>query len=196
VAVFDSEKTIGGVWADRRVYPGLKTNNLYGTYEFSDFRMDTAVYGVTWGQHIPGYVVHQYLKDYAEHFGITPKIRLETKVLSAEKVKGQGWLLTIARCFNDHEPLKTSQVLAKKLIAATGMTSDAFLPKFAGSETFGAPIFHIKDFKEHSGTLESAKSVAVFGSTKSSWDAVYQYASKGIKVEWIIRGSSLLSLSL
>lgn len=188
IAILDSEETIGGVWAERKLYPGLKTNNMLGTYEFSDLPMDTATYGVKAGEHISGDVIHRYLEDYARKFGIYSKIRFETKVLSAEQVSGSGWLLTVRKGFSNKDALKTSEILAKKLIVATGVTSDPFLPRFSGSESFGAPLFHTGDFKEHAGTLESAKTVAVFGGTKSAWDAVYAYATKGVKVEWIIRG--------
>ncbi|KFY78634.1 hypothetical protein V499_02260 [Pseudogymnoascus sp. VKM F-103] len=189
IAILDSEETIGGVWAERKLYPGLKTNNMLGTYEFSDLPMDTATYGIKAGEHISGEVVHRYLKDYARKFGIYSKIRFQTKVLSAEQAGGEGWLLTVTKGFSDKDALKTSEVLAKKLIVATGVTSDPFLPRFSGSESFGAPLFHTGDFKEHAGTLESAKTVAVFGGTKSAWDAVYAYATRGVKVEWIIRES-------
>lgn len=170
------------------MYPGLKTNNMLGTYQYSDFPMDTATYGIKPGEHISGEVVHRYLKDYAQKVGIYSKIQFETKVLSAEQVSGSGWLLTVKKGFSDKDALKTNEVLAKKLIVATGVTSDPFLPRFSGSESFGAPLFHTSDLNEHAGTLESAKTVAVFGGTKSAWDAVYAYATRGVKVEWIIRG--------
>lgn len=163
---------------------------MLGTYEFSDFPMDTATYGVKAGEHIPGAVLHRYLRDYAEKAGVYSRIQFETKVVSAEQVggEGEGWLLTVEKGFSDRDALKTRQVLAKKLIVATGVTSDPFLPRFSGEESFGAPLFHTSALREHQGTLETAKTVAVFGGTKSAWDAVYAYATRGVKVEWIIRG--------
>jgi cation diffusion facilitator CzcD-associated flavoprotein CzcO len=89
---------------------------------------------------------------------------------------------------------KEIKILAKKLVVATGLTSEPFLPVIDGQESFGGPIFHGKDFLQHADTLETAKSVAVFGGTKSAWDAVYAYASKGVQVNWIIRGSSRFPL--
>jgi hypothetical protein len=41
---------IRGVWVVERLYPGLKTNNLVGTYEFGDFPMTEALFGVKSGQ--------------------------------------------------------------------------------------------------------------------------------------------------
>ncbi|EEH33191.2 hypothetical protein PAAG_04244 [Paracoccidioides lutzii Pb01] len=75
------------------------------------------------------------------------------------------------------------------LILATGLTSEAFLPHFDGQETFGGPIFHIKDFPQNKATLGTAKSVTILGATKSAWDAAYAYSTAGVKVNWIIRST-------
>ncbi|OHE92161.1 hypothetical protein CORC01_12564 [Colletotrichum orchidophilum] len=185
LAVFEQASTAGGVWAEHRLYPGLKSNNMLGTYEYPDFPMDPETFGILPGDHIPGRVLHDYLTKYAETFGIADKIRFQHKLLSAEHQENGGWILTAV----DGRDGGEVQVLAKKLVIATGLTSEAFLPDFKGQETFGAPIFHGKDFLQHADTLESAKSVTVFGGTKSAWDLVYAYAIKGIKVNWVIRES-------
>ncbi|KAK2034193.1 FAD/NAD(P)-binding domain-containing protein [Colletotrichum zoysiae] len=186
LALFDQASSAGGVWAEHRLYPGLKSNNMLGTYEYPDFPMDPETFGVLPGQHIPGQVLHDYLTKYAETFGILDKIRFHHKLLSAEHQPGGGWILTLV---DGTKGGSETRVLAKKLVIATGLTSEPFLPDFAGQETFGAPLFHGKDFLQHAGTLESAKAVTVFGGTKSAWDLVYAYATKGIKVHWVIRES-------
>ncbi|OAA65566.1 flavin-binding monooxygenase-like protein [Niveomyces insectorum RCEF 264] len=196
-AVLDTSPTIGGVWAEHRLYPGLKSNNMLGTYEYPDFPMDTATYGVQPGEHIPGTVVHRYLADYAKAFAVTPHVRSCTKVTSAELRPAGGWTLSVVTGSNNTDgktqPSSSSSsssiLIAKKLIIATGLTSEPFLPHFEGQETFGAPIFHSKDFLQHAATLESAKAVTIFGGTKSAWDMVYAYASKGIHVDWVIRST-------
>ncbi|KAK5654486.1 hypothetical protein OQA88_7114 [Cercophora sp. LCS_1] len=183
VAILDVSLSLGGVWAKHRLYPGLRTNNLLGTYEYADFPMDTETFGVKTGEFIPGEVMHKYLTKYAEKFDILDKIRYQTKVLTAEHQDGPegGWILTV------ESGSSVGKIAAKKLIVATGLTSEPFLPHFEGQEEFVAPLFHGKDFLKHADTLDSAKTVTVFGGTKSAWDAVYAYASKGIKVDWVIR---------
>jgi len=185
VIVIESTTTIGGVWAGSRLYPGLKTNNMLGTYEYSGFPMSTETYGVKPGEHIPGPVVHRYLNDYAKAFNLVDKIRLNHKVESAEHENRGGWLLKVS----DIAEGKQSQILASKLVVATGLTSDAFLPEFVGNDSFGVPLFHPKDFPQYAGTVNTMQSVCVFGGTKVAWDVVYAYASKGVKVDWIIRES-------
>ncbi|KAM0542099.1 hypothetical protein ACHAPJ_012962 [Fusarium lateritium] len=96
VDIFDWAASIGGTWAKERLYTGLKTNNLLGTYEFSDFPMSPERFDVTPGHHIPGYAVHDYRTQFAEHFYLTPQIRLKQKVGLAELLKGGNWHLAPA----------------------------------------------------------------------------------------------------
>ncbi|KAI9735598.1 MAG: hypothetical protein M1834_001614 [Cirrosporium novae-zelandiae] len=185
VVVLEAAPTLGGVWAEHRLYPGVKSNNMVGTYEYSDFPMDEATYGVKPGQHIPGNILHQYLTDYAEKFGVLPRIRFQSKVETVEKKHDGGWLLTIKMC---DENSKT-QIMTQKLIVATGLASEPFLPDFKGKGKFDAPFFHCRDFLGHADTLKTARRVAVLGGTKSAWDDAYAYATENISVDLIVRES-------
>lgn len=193
LAIFESAKTLGGVWASERLYPGLKTNNMLGTYEYPDFPMSPDVFDVKPGQHIPGRVCHEYLTKYAEQFGIAEKIRYTSRVISAEHNNSGGWLLRVCKIdgLEGHEAkdLIEYQVMARKLVVATGLTSEPFRPRFDGEDIFGGNVFHIKDFPKFADTLETAKRVTIFGGTKSGWDAVYAYATRGVPVNWVIRSS-------
>ena len=40
LTIIDWNETIGGVWAREKLYPGLVSNNLRGTYEYMDLPMD------------------------------------------------------------------------------------------------------------------------------------------------------------
>lgn len=182
VVILDQNATLGGTWANERLYPGLKTNNLVGPLQYPDFPLVPEEFGIEHGQHIPGQVVHDYLSQYADKFDIADKIRYGTKAVSAEHHHSGGWTVTA------ESGGETIRLTTARLVVATGLTSDAFLPKFEGEESLGAPIFHSKQFSDNRNTLDTAKSVTIFGGTKSAWDAVYAYASKGIRVNWVIRG--------
>ncbi|KAK5634199.1 hypothetical protein RRF57_009913 [Xylaria bambusicola] len=186
LAIFDAQSSLGGTWAEERLYPGLKSNNLLGTYEYPGFPMTSDKFDVKAGEHIKGAAIHSYLKAYAEYSGIRELIHFDHRVLSAEHrgTNQGGWILTVAT------PSKTERrVLAHRLILATGLTSNAFLPHFDGQEDFGGRIFHGKHFHQNSDTLDTATAVTVFGGTKFAWDAVYAYATAGVKVNWVIRSS-------
>ncbi len=193
MAVLDSAPSVGGVWAEHRLYPGLKSNNLAGTYEYPDFPMDEARFGVKPGRHPSGQAIYAYHKAYAEHFGFSGLVRTNTRVLSAEHHPEGGWTLAVVSNFDVLKPdysLPQSRIFARRLIVATGLTSEPFMPHFEGQEGFDAPLFHPRDFLQNAHTINPAttKRVTVLGGTKFAWDAVYAYASKGVKVDWVIRG--------
>ena len=186
VVILDKSPTIGGVWAQHRLYPGLKTNNMLGTYEFSDFPMsgDNA-FGVEPGEHIPGHVVHEYLKSYAEKYDILKLCRFSEDVKMAEKLEAGEWTLTVEKPTGENYKLTT-----QKLVVATGLTSEPFVPDFVGADEFGAVIVHCGDLRGHSELLfAEAANVVVLGGTKSAWDAAYTFATQGIHVDWVIRES-------
>ncbi|KAI1750703.1 hypothetical protein F4782DRAFT_508584 [Xylaria castorea] len=187
LVVLDAQPSIGGTWAEERLYPTLKSNNMLGTYEYPGFPMSSDRFDVKPGEHMKGTALNSYLKAYAEHTGIADLVRFNHKVLSAEHrdTHDGGWVLTIAAPGKGEK-----KALARHLILATGMTSQAFLPHFDGQEDFedaGGRIFHGKHFKENSDTLKTAQAVTIFGATKSGWDAVYAYAAAGVKVNWVVR---------
>lgn len=190
VAILDSQSTIGGTWAEERLYPGLKTNNLFGTYQYPDFPMESGKFGAEPGRHIPGRAVHEYLKSYAAKFDLTSLIRLNTKVITAEhqEIDG-GWIIT-----TQHNGEK-AEISTRKLIVATGLTSEPNLATFVGQDKFGGRIFHGRDFPQNRDTISAGRAVTVYGSTKFAWDAVYAYATAGTEVHWIIRGITATSLA-
>ena len=98
--------------------------------------------------------------------------------------KENGWFLTIQRGEVSYT-LKT-----RRLIVATGLHSEGFMPRFTGQEDFNADIFHASHLLEYSEKLfASSKTVTVVGGTKSAWDAAYIFALKGVHVDMIIRES-------
>ena len=187
VVIFDEQGSIGGVWAKHRLYPGLNSNNLAGSFEYSDFPMDEKTFGVKPAEHIPGPVVHQYLYTYAEKFDLLRRIQFNRKVKSVERKDDGRW---IVRSSQRKETIVNDTTWTHKLVIATGLTSEPFIPAFIGSESFNAPIFHAKDLLTYAETtIKSAKNVVVFGSSKSAYDAAYAHASAGVSVDWVIRES-------
>ncbi|KAE8145824.1 hypothetical protein BDV25DRAFT_163787 [Aspergillus avenaceus] len=181
IVLYDSAASVGGVWAKHRLYAGLKSNNMLGTYEFSDFPMDKS-FGVQPGEHIPGHIIQTYMERFLEHFHLTPFVHLNTQVLTAENNSDTTWTLTTRS--ND-----TSRTIhTRKLIVCTGITSTPYLPVFGGQDTFHCPLFHTHDLPKHQSTLfHPPNRITVFGGTKSAWDAVYAAATAGAHVDWVIR---------
>ncbi len=146
--------------------------------------------------HIPGETANAYFKAYARRFGIDGLIQFNTKVIVAEHQEDTaegGWVLTIEKTEELNTP---SKVFARRLVVATGLTTDPILPTFDGQDTFGAPIFHAKDFSQYADTLKTAKSATVYGVGKYAWDVAYSYAAAGVPVNWVIRGEHSLILPI
>lgn len=180
--VLEANSSVGGVWAEDRLYPGLKSNNMLGTYEYPDFPMSEQTYGVKPGEHIPGTVLHRYLTDYAKHFGVFDRIQFNTKVNSAAPTDDGGWLLNTTSA--EHPTFRT-----RKLILATGLTSQPYIPKLPNMQEYQGSLFHVRDFAKHAETLKETKNAVVVGGAKSAWDVAYAYAEAGVPVDMVIRKS-------
>lgn len=183
--ILDSGESLGGTWSTGRLYSGLKSNNLVGSYEYSDFPLDRAALEIKAGEHIPGPKLHAYLEAFAAKFDLVRRTKLNVTVVRVERTPSTEWALTCKSPSDSTETVRT-----KKLVIATGLTSTPFLPKFPGQETFAAPLFHVRYLKERGDDLiTSAKNVIILGGSKSSYDAAYAFASHGVTVDWVIRDS-------
>lgn len=187
IVVFDSAKSVGGVWAKERLYPGLKTNNLVGSYEFGDFPMSLDRFGLQSGQHIPGAVVHEYLRQFAEEFNLISRLRFTTKVTSVGMLDNGEWTLQVLN--TDSEASQARNIRAKKLVVATGLTSKPSIPNFPGQGEFKGKVFHSIHLKERAKDIEAAKEMVVLGANKSAWDTCYSAAVAGAHVSMVIRPS-------
>nr|POE74706.1 dimethylaniline monooxygenase [n-oxide-forming] 1 [Quercus suber] len=160
---------------------GLRSNNLHGTYQYPDMDMTPGVYDVKEGEHIPGAVLHKYLTDFAKKFGVFERTRFSTKVDSLEPSQDNGWQLETST------PDGPKTFRTKKIIIATGLTSQPNFPVYSGAETFDAPYFHAKDFCKQSETLTTTKNAVVIGGAKSAMDVAFAYAETGAEVDMVIR---------
>ncbi|OHE94070.1 hypothetical protein CORC01_10645 [Colletotrichum orchidophilum] len=181
LAVLEAAESCGGTWSKNRLYPGLKSNNMIGTYEYPDFPMSEAAYGVKPNNHIPGAVLHRYLTDFAKHFGFFERIQFNTAVTLVERNGKTGWRLSVASPAGEHI------IQTEKLILATGLTSTPNLPSYKGSETFSGPLFHAKDFCKKAPELIHVKNAVVVGGAKSAFDVAYALVQDGAEVDLIIR---------
>ena len=201
LTVIDARHTIGGVWAEEQVYAGLSSNNLRGTYEYTDLPMDDS-FGVKQDEHIPGKILHEYLDNYAKEFDLKRRIQLHTKVKVAEKIQ-DGWDLQLedvtskGHILNGENKAAHSvpaqwHISCAKLVVATGLMS---VPKpiyFKGLENFTGPVFNFADYALEAPKIyehDAIKNVTVMGSGKSASDCVYLMAAHGKSVNWIIRAS-------
>ncbi|KAF2789745.1 flavin-binding monooxygenase-like protein-like protein [Melanomma pulvis-pyrius CBS 109.77] len=174
ILILDSASSIGGPWAPSRIFPGLKTNNLWGTYENPDFPMDEVRFGVKKGEHVPAAKVAEYLGAMVEKNGIKDCVRLNTRVEVVEQVD-EGWVLhcsitTDARSF---------KIGTAKLILSTGVTNQPSMPRYPTSPDFEPKVIHTNDFPAHySAIVEPGTHTLIIGGGKSAWDIAYACATQ------------------
>lgn len=172
------------------MYQNLLAEAHYGLFEYSDHAMSPD--GIQRDGCIPGYAVHRYLDEYAEKFDLKRRLRLSSKVTHVDRDSvNKIWSLRVENC--------EDILLCEKLIIATGLTSQPFLPDIPRCD-FKGEILHTKVLGLPE-TIErvqkpEVKRVLVYGGSKSAFDAVHLLIRLGKKVEWVIRpgnGPSIMS---
>lgn len=160
----------------------------YGLFEFSDLPMRRE--GILPDGRIPSAAVHAYLTEYATKFDLLSRIRLNAWIEEIRREpavigddEAPRWSLTVA---GSSEHLQT-----KKLIIATGLTSEPRMPSFPGRQDFEGHVLHSKVLgRPETGSLlndPSIRHVVVYGGSKSAFDAVYLLLRAGKTVDWLIR---------
>ncbi|MBF4161419.1 flavin-containing monooxygenase [Nocardioides acrostichi] len=173
VTVYEKTPDIGGVWSTTRRYPGLKTQNNKGTYCLSDLKMPG-----DYPEWPSGEQVAAYLASYAEKFGLTDKIRLDTEVTIAEPAAGGGWSVVTA--------LGAEHV--DHLVLASGIFSRPFVPPVEGIEEFeqaGGQYLPASEF--HSLEQVRGKHTVVLGYGKSACDITVEIAKQAASTTVVAR---------
>lgn len=150
--------------------------------------MDEARFSVKKGEHVPAEKMLEYLQALADHFGITPFIRLNTKVDIVEKVGG-GWRL---QCKPANTPnAKSYDLHTAKLILSTGLANRPYMPTYPKSPPATPLIVHSEAFPQHFETIvQPNKHTLIIGAGKSAWDIAYACANQlNATVTMLIRPS-------
>lgn len=139
--------------------------------------------GLTRDRYISGETIHNYLNSFAHDFGLVDKIQLDTKVTKVERLPGgsAGWRLSTTA-------QKVPIIETAKLIVASGVTSEPYVPNFSRLR-FTKPIIHSSELGRRLKDIGSEKvnRVVVLGAAKSAYDTVFMLLKSGKKVDWIIR---------
>ncbi|MTD53013.1 flavin-containing monooxygenase [Amycolatopsis pithecellobii] len=173
VEVFDKTPDIGGVWSRTRRYPGLTTQSPKAQYSFSDFPMPREF--PEWPS---GAQIQEYLAAYADEFGVTPRLRLDTEVESVVLEDGRWVVTTAAR-----ETLGYDRV-----VVANGVFSEPAIPDYPGRAEFeaaGGRLLAGSDF--HDGEDARGKHVLVVGYGKSACDVTVAISDVAASTDVIAR---------
>ena len=157
------------------MYPTLLAQQPYGRYEYSDMPI-----GEIGNEFTPATILHTYMNEYAERFGVLQRIRFNTtasKILRNED--GQQWDIWI----NDGPEVLTCE----RLIVATGLTSLPIIPDIP-NKGFTPEIFHTRELGKKYNFITSPEvaNVTVYGGGKSAIDCIYSCVAAGKQVNWVI----------
>lgn len=150
--ILERAGAVGGTWRDNR-YPGAACDVPSHLYSFSfEPRFD-------WSRKFaPQAEILEYIQFCVDKHRLTPRIRLNTEVVSAEFEPAAGaWRV---RCLDGR------QYLARALVSACGQLNRPAYPRFPGLERFTGETFHSARW-DHSVDL-TGKRVAVIGTGASA----------------------------
>ena len=173
-----------------RGYDQFWTQWSFGFAEFSDTPMPRPPEEDLYYEFFKAKYTTQYLENYSTSHSfndqtLRDRIKFGIEVKSVMKADGE-WALST-------ESVDTATLCmfhASKLVVASGLTSEPFVPALPGKEKFNGPIIHQEKFGS-SDILKSldVKNVCVLGGGKSSADMVYEAVSAGKKLTWILKAN-------
>ncbi|KAF8266471.1 FAD/NAD-P-binding domain-containing protein [Lactarius quietus] len=188
--------SVGGVWSEERIYPGLHINSVHGEYRFSALPMPAPEGHTKTGGRLSGYDVRRYMEDFKERF-LKDKIRFETEVLNIRRGDhGHGWSVHVRDSAAEME-----QVLYyPRIVLCTGQPelSRILSPEDAKAANFSGPVLHSMHFASRIDDLLECTApgapdaprpapVVVIGGGKSAQDAAAFLAKEGRPVTMIFR---------
>ena len=182
-AILEARDAIGGTW-DLFRYPGIRLDSDMFTlgYAFRPWQDGKTI--------ADGESIRQYVRDTAERYGITQKIRFNHRVLSA------SWDSESARWTVETESNgETKQIRCRFFYLCSGYYDydEGYTPHFEGRDDFAGDIIHPQHWPEDLDY--SGKRVVVIGSGATAVTLVPSMAEKAGHVTMLQRSPSyVLSL--
>jgi cation diffusion facilitator CzcD-associated flavoprotein CzcO len=151
LAILERCDELGGTWREN-TYPGCRCDVPSHLYSFS-FALNPE-----WSHtYSPQEEIWDYLRDTADRFGVSERIRFGCEVLeSAWDEEAGEWRLATSR----------GELRARYLISAPGALAEPSYPDIPGLDRFGGPAFHSAEW-DHDAEL-AGKRVAVIGTGASA----------------------------
>ncbi len=180
--ILESRDAIGGTW-DLFRYPGIRSDSDMFTfgYPFRPWKSSAAI--------AEGESIRTYIRETADTYGISRKIRFHHRVKSASWSSADAlWTLEVERGA-EREAVRFS---CRFLFGCTGYYdyANGYAPEFPGAEKFAGPIVHPQQWPE---TLDYAgKRVVVIGSGATAVTIIPVLAEKTARVTMLQRSPTYI----
>ncbi|KAJ8315255.1 hypothetical protein KUTeg_007405 [Tegillarca granosa] len=184
VTCYEMHNDIGGIWyytehsrpdEGATVYDFLMTNTSREMMRFSDFHFPSSA--PAFPRHRE---MHAYLHSYANKFGVTKHVQLETKVIALQKSAGHSsdgtWIVVTQRKGENKKETKEFDAV----IVSCGFHRIPNIPEIEGFSNFKGEWSHSKTFK--SAKPFTGKRVLVIGNANSALDTATGMADYAEKV--------------
>jgi hypothetical protein len=176
---FEASDDVGGLWyfgsptGRSAAYRSLHTVSSRRTIGYRDLPIP---------EHFPDFPdhrqIHEYLRSYAEHFGLRRLIRFESAVRSAERLPAGGWRIGTAA-----GEIAEFDVL----LVANGHHSDPAHPDPPFPGSFDGATIHAHEYIDPTDPLDLRdKRVLVVGIGNSAVDITSELSRKGVAERVII----------
>lgn len=171
---YEASHDVGGLWdisnPRSTMYESAHLISSRTTTEFTDFPMHSTV-------DYPGHrVLHEYFRDYAEHFALRPLFRFDTRVSRLEPRDG-GWDLTAVGPDGEQTRWYAGVVLAN------GTLAEPNIPSFPG--TFTGDLLHTSAYKSPSQL--TGKRVLLIGAGNSGCDIAVDAVHHAASIDMSVR---------
>ncbi|NLU82787.1 NAD(P)-binding domain-containing protein [Rhodococcus sp. HNM0569] len=168
---FEASDDVGGNWYYKNptgrsaCYESLHIDTSSTRLQFEDFPVPD-----DW-PHFPHHsLMHQYFRDYVEHFGLREHITFGTTVTAARRRDGGGWSVTL-------DTGETREYEA--LVVANGHHWDPRLPEYPGR--FDGVLMHSHDYRSPFDPIDMrGKRIVVVGMGNSGLDIASELSHRSI----------------
>ncbi|MGH9235414.1 MAG: NAD(P)-binding protein [Acidimicrobiales bacterium] len=161
--IVDKNDDVGGTWYENQ-YPGCRVDNPNHNYSYSFAQRHD------WPFHYSTQpVLHRYLSECADVFGVRDRVRLRTEVLSATWSDETSTWTVVVRTPDGEEELE-----AHAVVSAVGQLNRPHYPEIPGVGSFAGPAFH--SARWDASVDLAGKRVAVIGTGASAMQLIPEIA--------------------
>ncbi len=173
--VLERGEVLGATWA-----------NLYDSLVLHTGKRMSSLPGLAFPRSYPTFIPRQafwdYLKSYADHFGI--QVETGSGVTAVARTNG-GWTVRTAR----------GEWQARAVVMATGIVANPVVPAFPGRERFGGRVIHSVEYRRP-GPFRGHR-VLVVGVGNSGGEIASELAASGATVTVAVRsGANVVPLTI